>query len=71
MSTEQVNNLVSELFIYITGEVSKEQLLNHITQELNMPQEVAEHVNYLFCDAIDINTGANMFPIKCYEEEGI
>lgn len=64
MSTEQVNNLVSELFIYIIGEVSKEQLLNHITQELKMPQEVAEHVKYLFCDTIDINTGANLFPIK-------
>ena len=64
MSTEQVNNLVSELMIYITGEISEKQLLNHITQELNMPQEIAEHVKYLFCDAIDINTGANLFPIK-------
>lgn len=66
MSIKQVNDLVSTIMCYILNEgyTSKASFVKHITEDLHLPQEVVEHVTYLICDSVDVNTGANLFPIK-------
>ena len=66
ITVKQANDLVSSIVCYILDEkfTNEKSFVEHLKTNINLPEEVIEHVRLLVCDMTDDKTGKLIFPIK-------